>query len=157
MTKIEFPPLDGPYDPRWWTPLQSAIDSVGGVHRSYRLRPSDFMYMYCAVRRERPDVFAYKHRWTRHYLHLDAEGRPYRFVASAHPTQGTGRYLRYRNLAAALDHLALWEVPGSGLEEAARYNAFGDDDLEDEAVRVAPIDMALTEAEEGFDGRLHLV
>jgi hypothetical protein len=143
MTKIEYPPLAGPDDPAWWTPLKGAIQSIGGVHRSYRLLPSDFMYMYRAVRRERPDISAYQHRWTRHYLHLDAEGRPYRFVAAAHPAQGPGRYLRYRNLAAALDRLALWNVPSSRLEEAARHDTCGG--------------MALTDAEEGSDGRLHLV
>lgn len=156
MTKIEYPSSDGPYDPMWWAPLMGAIDSIGGVHRSYRLRPSDFMYTYRAVRRERPDVFAYKHRWTRHYLHLDAEGRPYRFVAAAHPAQGPGRYLRYRNLAAALDHLALWVVPGSRLEVATHHDAFGDDP-DHESTRLALTDTSPTDAEEGLDGRLHLV
>jgi len=157
MTKIDVPPPDGPDDPAWWRPLEGAIDSIGGVHRSFRLRPSDFMYMHRAVRRERPDVYAYKHCWTRHFLHLDAEGRPYRYVAPARPAQGHGRYLRYRNLAAALDRLALWEVPSSTIEDATRHDPFGGGFPDDQTTRPAFAGIASTDAEEGFDGRVHLV
>lgn len=122
MTELEFPPRVGPVDARWWSPLVDTIDSIDGAHHClFRLLPSDFVCSYKAVRRDRPDVYAYQHRWTRRYLHLDAGMQPYRYVARRHPGEGTGRYLRYRNLDAALTSLALWETPWARYEVAVPH------------------------------------
>lgn len=111
MTELAFPPEAGPIGPAWWAPLEQAVERVGGDPRYPFLDIDDFMLMYRAVRRSRPDVYAYKHRFIRRYLHLDAEVRAYRWVPFRNPDRHGGRYLRHRRLRDAFDHLDLWELP----------------------------------------------
>ncbi len=152
MTELVFPPREGPIDASWWAPLLDTIDSIDGAYRCrYRLLPSDFWCRYKAVRRDRPDVYAYQHRWTRRYLHLDAELHPYRYVATRHPAEGTGRYLRYRTLDAALVRLALWETPWARYEVAVPHEVPTAETLE------LLGEQPWSEREEADDGRLHVV
>lgn len=152
MTELVFPPSEGPIDPSWWAPLLDTIDAIDGAYSCrYRLLPSDFACSYKAVRRGRPDVYAYQHRWTRRYLHLDAEMHPYRYVATRHPADQAGRYLRHRNLDAALVRLALWDTPWARYEVAIPHEV-----PSAETLRLLG-EQPWPEQEEQADGRLHVV
>lgn len=61
-------------DPEWEPLLNFAPDHVG-----------DFMWMYMVVLTDGTRLQAYKHYWTRDYLHLDNEGRAFIYA-------GNGRY-----------------------------------------------------------------
>ncbi len=116
MPTLEFPPEEDHIELSWWWPLMAVAGSVAGVERYRRLALDDFMVMFKAIRSGRPDVFAYQHGVTRGYLYLDAAVQPYRYVPSRDPTTGRGRYLRLRDLDAALVGLHLWELPPPGPE-----------------------------------------
>ncbi len=53
-------------DPEWEPLLNFAPDHIG-----------DFMWMYSALLTDGTRLQAYKHYWTRDYLHLDTEGRAF--------------------------------------------------------------------------------
>lgn len=117
---LEFPP-DGPdpLDPEWWAPLEG-VARVAVTDARYRFFDlGDFMLMARLDRRPRPRLVLYKHLHTRRYLNLDDGGHAYRYVAPRPGAVGNGRYLRHRDLTAALDHLGLWELPWMkpGLED----------------------------------------
>jgi len=152
MTELVFPPNEGPIDDSWWTPLLDTIDSIDGAHRCrYRLLPSDFACSHKAVRRGRPDIYVYQHRWTYRCLHLDAELQPYRYVASRHPAEVAGRYLRYRDLDAALTSLALWETPWARYEVAVPHEIPSTETLQ------LLGEQPWSEQKGEDDGRLHVV
>jgi hypothetical protein len=56
-------------DPEWEPLLNFAPDHVG-----------DFMWMYAVELTDGTRLQAYKHYWTRDYLHLDDEGRAYIYI-----------------------------------------------------------------------------
>lgn len=58
-------------EPEWEPLLNFASDHVG-----------DFMWMYAVVLTDGTRLQAYKHYWTRNYLHLDDEGRAFVFVGN---------------------------------------------------------------------------
>lgn len=155
MATFELPPPDGPVDPRWLTPLVDTIESIDNVHRCYRLSPGDFSCLFKAARRERPDVYGYVHRLTGRALHLDADTNSYRFVESRHPAQGPGRFLRYRKLSSAFDHLALWELPWSHLEVAVRHKNFDADYLEAGYLDGVNLDGLGLDLDNGFGDSFH--
>ena len=104
------PPDDGPLDPMWWAPLEQVARTVTGTRRHRFFDIDDFMLMVRLVRRDRPDLTVYKHRFTRRSLHLADDASPYRFVAPRR-LDLPGRHIRARSLDQALDHLGLWELP----------------------------------------------
>ena len=56
----------------------------------------------------RPDLILHKHRLTRRYLNLDAEGHAYRYYPPKESDLNSdGLYRRYPNLVDAVDHLEL--------------------------------------------------
>jgi hypothetical protein len=59
-------------EPEWEPLLNFAPDHVG-----------DFMWMFAVVLTDGTRLQAYKHYWTRNYLHLDDEGRAFVFVGNA--------------------------------------------------------------------------
>jgi hypothetical protein len=56
-------------EPEWEPLLNFAPDHVG-----------DFMWMYAVQLTDGTRLQAYKHYWTRNYLHLDDEGRAFVYV-----------------------------------------------------------------------------
>ena len=96
-----------------WQPLQDIARLVWQRPGLPQFHPAEFMYMH-ALRAQRPKVVIhlYKHIDIRHYLNLDAGGHAYayqpRWTDPRDLTTG-GRYRRYRDLASAIDMLALHE------------------------------------------------
>lgn len=152
MSTLVFPPADQPLDPVWWSPLTDVLASIGGVHRRHRLTVDDLLPRFRVERRERPDVYAYRHRWTRRHLYLDADGRAYRYVAPRHPVAGSGRYLPYRKLESALDGLALWDVPRGHLD----FPGAGNHPAPEDAIPVAEVSVSTPGADAGHH-RVHVV
>ena len=109
--RMQFPDGDGPLDPEWFRPLVDVFPSVPaeGSLRFFDLE--DFMVMGRVLRRPRPDVTIYKHRYTRRYLNLDGAGQAYRYLPPASGSNGYGSYRRHGDLGAALAGLGLWELP----------------------------------------------
>ena len=104
------PPDDGPLDPMWWAPLEQVARTVTGTRRHRFFDIDDFMLMVRLVRRDRPDLTVYKHRFTRRSLHLADDAGPYRSSAPRRLDR-PGRHIRARSLDDVLDHLCLWELP----------------------------------------------
>jgi hypothetical protein len=112
MATLAFPPDGGPVASEWWAPLEAVARAIAHEHYYRFFDLSDFMLMAKVVRRNsRPDIFLYKHYYTRRYLNLDEAGHAYRYVPPRDLFHGEGRYLKHRSLRAALDHLELWELP----------------------------------------------
>ena len=107
---MQFPEPDQPVGPEWWAPLERIADQIRHEPRYQFFSIGDFMLMGKEVCAGRPDVYLYKHSFTRRYLNLDADGRPYAYVAPRRGT-GDGRYDEVSDLRDALDHLGLWELP----------------------------------------------
>lgn len=113
------PPYRYPLDDEWTRPLDGVARAIVGVRRFRYFDLGDFMIMGKEVRRGRPDVYLYKHRYTRRYINLDQAGHAYRYIGpKTLDSDYTGRYVRRRSLRDALDHLELWLLPWmkSGLE-----------------------------------------
>jgi hypothetical protein len=77
------------------------------------LSVGDFMFMGKIIRRggARRDLYLYKHRYTRRYVHLDDTGATYRFIAARSPYAGRLGQHRPRSVTDALYHLQLWHLP----------------------------------------------
>ena len=94
----------------WCEPLHM-VERVVGSHPDGKYFDVDHFGVGVTLhRRGRPDIFLYKHYFTRRYLNLDAAGHAYRY----HPPRsdrGSGQYRRHRDLHAAIDDLHLWELP----------------------------------------------
>lgn len=117
-----FPSGDGPLDDHWLRPLDLVARAIGGMPRYRHFDLGDFMIMGEAVRKPRPNLILYKHHWTRRYVNLDQAGHAYKYVCPRDwmTSHRSGRYLAYRDLLIAVDHLDLWELPWMkpGLESA---------------------------------------
>jgi hypothetical protein len=112
MTPFVFPPDGGPLDPRWSAPLDAVARAIVLEPRYRFFDVADFMVMGLVVRRKpRPDIFLYKHGYTRRYLNLDEGGHAYRYAPPRDVQRGSGRYMRHRSLRDAVDHLLLWDLP----------------------------------------------
>jgi hypothetical protein len=102
----------------WWAPLVTASQLIAGKPRHRFFEVEDFMIMGRVVRRTRPDITLYKHRYTRGYLNLDETGRAYRYNPPR-TDRGDGTYAAHRNLDDGLEVVGLSELPWMkpGLEE----------------------------------------
>lgn len=74
-----YPDDDAPIDPNWWAPLMrfglaAARDGLPA------LDPEEFMFMGRIVRKGRPDLWLFKHIFSRRYANLDEYGEPYRYI-----------------------------------------------------------------------------
>lgn len=106
------PPYRFPLDEEWTRPLDGVARALVGVRRFRYFDLGDFMIMGKEVRRGRPDVYLYKHRYTRRYVNLDEAGHAYRYIGPRSlDSNYEGRYVRRRSLRDALDHLELWLLP----------------------------------------------
>jgi hypothetical protein len=82
--------------------------------------PDDFMLMSWCVGERPSGVHLFKHVDTRHYLNLDADGVPYRYVPPAtDDPDDEGSYVRHTSLRDAVDAVGLWELPWMRPELAA--------------------------------------
>jgi hypothetical protein len=79
-------------EPEWEPLLNFAPDHVG-----------DFMWMYALQLTDGTRVEAYKHYWTRDYLHLDSEGRTFLYVGKERFEEVNPPWLLSRVLNEALD------------------------------------------------------
>jgi hypothetical protein len=79
-------------EPEWEPLLNFAPDHVG-----------DFMWMYAVVLTDGTRLQAYKHYWTRHYLHLDNEGRAFLFVGNERYEEVNPPWLLHRVLEEELE------------------------------------------------------
>jgi hypothetical protein len=149
--KLEFPDETGPLQESWLVPIQTfmRVMPVNAYSRFFDV--DDFMIMARKVRSGRPSIVLYKHRHTRRYLNLDADGRTYRYLAPRANTDGDGRYVAEPNVDRALGSLELWLLPwmkpelalfrrGLDWEERWRLDPEleGDDWLDDEEAGGGP-------------------
>ncbi len=113
LGNLVFPDEHDPLHPSWLEPLDLVAKAVAGNSRFRFFDPADFMIMNQVLRRSRPTLTLYKHYYTRLYLNLDGAGHAYRYIAPRDWLTSThdGRYLPYRNLTDAIDHLELWYLP----------------------------------------------
>lgn len=106
------PPHCHPLPDEWTRPLDSVARAIDGVRPYRHFALGDFMIMGKEVRRPRPDVVLYKHRYTRRYLNLDQAGHAYRYIGPKNvESTYSGRYVAHRDLRRALDRLELWLLP----------------------------------------------
>lgn len=116
MSEISLPPMLFPEREEllecgpWCEPLHM-VERVVGAHPDGRYFDVDH-FMICGklLRRGRPDVFLYKHGFTRRYLNVDEAGHTYRCFPPR-GERGNGQYRRHRDLTAAIDALGLWRMP----------------------------------------------
>ncbi len=73
--------------PEWEPLLDFAPDHIG-----------DFMWMFCVELKDRTRLQAYKHYWTRNYLHLDHEGRAFVYIDNDRYEEWEPRWLLARVL-----------------------------------------------------------
>lgn len=103
----------------------------------------DLMVMGAERRDGHPLLYLYKHRLTRHYMHIDADGVAWRYVAPPrYDPDDDGTYEPLPSLSDALVELRLWEVPmmrnapfnevRQAFEAALGCGAIIDDDDDDE-------------------------
>jgi hypothetical protein len=113
--KHVFPPDGAELDATWFAPLQSlerALNTPHGLTSDRFFDPHDFMIMARVVRPSRPDLWLYKHSYTRRYVNLDAAGHAYRYhPPRALQSTSQGQYRRHKDLRAAVQALGLWELP----------------------------------------------
>jgi len=79
-------------EPEWEPLLNFAPDHVG-----------DFMWMYAVGFTDGTRLQAYKHYWTRNYLHLDDEGRAFIFVGKERYEEVNPPWLLYQVLGEELE------------------------------------------------------
>ena len=79
-------------EPEWEPLLNFAPDHVG-----------DFMWMYAVELTDRTRIQAYKHCWTRDYLHLDTEGRAFIYVGKERYEEVNPPWLLRRILGEELE------------------------------------------------------
>lgn len=97
-------------EPEWEPLLNFAPDHVG-----------DFMWMYAVELTDGTRLQAYKHCWTRNYLHLDNEGRAFIYAGNEHFEEVNPPWLL---------HLALREEIGQdGGRYSVRQNVWPDDPI----------------------------
>jgi hypothetical protein len=106
----------------WCAPIHKVEKAIAGQELAKYFRIEDFMCMGKVRRSGRPDIILNKHRLTRRYLNLDADGHAYRYLAPKDISSASaGQYRMHRDLLVAVDHLDLHEMPwlyGSGFESA---------------------------------------
>ncbi|MGE0138133.1 MAG: hypothetical protein AB7L17_23835 [Ilumatobacteraceae bacterium] len=107
----------------WCAPLHKVERAIAGQPFARFFHIEDFMCMGMVRRSGRPDLILNKHRLTRMYLNLDADGHAYRYLAPKRAeSTSTGQYRPHKDLVAAIDHLRLFEMPwlaGSGHHDDA--------------------------------------
>jgi hypothetical protein len=96
-------------EPEWEPLLNVAPDHVG-----------DFMWMYAVELTDRTRLQAYKHCWTRNYLHLDDEGRAFIYVGKERYEEVNPPWLLMRVLGAELDPSLRYSVRQNVWPEEAR-------------------------------------
>jgi hypothetical protein len=79
-------------EPEWEPLLNFAPDHVG-----------DFMWMYAVELTDRTRLQAYKHYWTRDYLHLDSEGRTFIYAGNDRYEEVNPPWLLRRILGVELE------------------------------------------------------
>jgi len=106
----------------WCAPLHKVEKAIAGQEFAKYFRIEDFMCMGKVRRGGRPDIILNKHRHTRRYLNLDADGHAYRYLAPKDiASASAGQYRAHNDLRVAIDHLELYEMPwlhGSGFESS---------------------------------------
>lgn len=80
-------------EPEWEPLLNFAPDHVG-----------DFMWMYTVQLTDGTRLQAYKHYWTRDYLHLDDEGRAFIYAGNDRYEEVNPPWLLHRVLEEELEH-----------------------------------------------------
>jgi hypothetical protein len=80
------------HEPEWEPLLNFAPDHVG-----------DFMCMFAVELTDGTRLQAYKHYWTREYLHLDDEGRAFVYVGKDRYEEVNPPWLLYRVLQEELE------------------------------------------------------
>lgn len=96
-------------DPEWEPLLNFAPDHVG-----------DFMWMYAVELTDRTRIQAYKHCWTRDYLHLDPEGRAFIYAGKERYEEVNPPWLLMRVLGRELDPSLRYSVRQNVWPEEAR-------------------------------------
>ena len=94
----------------WCAPLHMVERIVGAHPDGCYFDVDHFMICGSLLRRERPDIFLYKHSFTRRYLNVDEAGHTYRYFPPR-TDRGYGQYRRHREPGAGIDALGLWEMP----------------------------------------------
>lgn len=94
----------------WCAPLHMVERVVGAHPDGCYFDVDHFMIGGKLVRRGRPDIYLYKHGFTRNYRNVDEAGHAYRFIPPR-TDRGSGQYRRHRDLTAAIDELGLWQMP----------------------------------------------
>ena len=142
---VPAPPSPGDDSCNEWCAGMHLIETECSDHPAFRWYDvGDLMVMGAERRPGHPLLYLYKHRETRRYMNIDADGVPWRYVAPADDDWGSeGSYVRLPSLDAALDGLALWELPimrNAPIEEVrqayaavpkSRYRSFTDEFPED--------------------------
>ena len=105
----------------WCEPIHKVERAISGQPFARFFRIEHFMCMGKVHRSSRPDLILNKHRLTRRYLNLDAEGHAYRYVSPKDPhSLAEGSYRKFSNLVDAVDDLDLHLLPwfyASGFED----------------------------------------
>jgi hypothetical protein len=107
----------------WCRPLHMVERAIAGQAFAKYFVVDDFMCMGMLHRRGRPNLILNKHRLTRRYLNLDAEGHAYRFLPPRPESSSNGQYRPHADLVTAIDNLRLFEMPWlswSGFESECR-------------------------------------
>jgi hypothetical protein len=97
-----YPEDDAPPDPGWWAPLM--LFGLAMAREGLpALDPDEFMLMGRIVRSGRPDLWLYKHIYSRRYANLDDRGTPYRYIPPKDVlrSKSDGRYVLHKDPRSA--------------------------------------------------------
>jgi hypothetical protein len=106
-----YPPDHRPPDPSWWAPLDALATDPAILADHPFLAREDFGLVGRVVRKGRPDITVYEHRWTHRFLNLDQHGTAYRFAPPRPGSASNGRYLAHRTPSDGVHQLRLWNLP----------------------------------------------
>lgn len=110
----------------WCEALHMVERAIAGLPEARYFDVDHFGVGVKLLRRGRPDIFLFKHYFTRRFLNLDAAGHSYRYFPPR-TDAGSGQYRRDGDLLGAIRRLGLWEMPhlaGSPFaEEPARQGS----------------------------------
>jgi hypothetical protein len=121
MANMRFPEPDELLECSWWCePIHKVERAIAGEAFARYFSVDDFQLAGQLRRSGRPHLILQKHSLTRRYLNLDQDGHAYCYVAPRDPNSlSNGRYVPFRDLVEAIDHLDLYEVPWMTDEHAA--------------------------------------
>ena len=126
-----YPDDDAPIDPNWWAPLMR-LGLAAARDGLPALDPEEFMFMGRVVRKGRPDIWLFKHIYSRRYANVDECGEPYRYIPPKDVlhSKSDGRYVTQDRRSAwwNLDLIDYSPAVQATLPEPDLEESFDDED-----------------------------